>query len=188
MAAVFPEEGKKKLNGASLISRYVLILIFYFKPELMHISVFICSRFPSPTPVCRVLCVWWCVSSMWVQISPGTVSLWRWSTTAQALHRGPQSARRRASVTSPSTQSSLIPVPFSYIFSLQHIHTHKHRDTVIKELWVCLFFRGRKVPVVSGGQLVLCVVCHRGASQLPTPATNTGVRVHSHIYLCINHI
>lgn len=42
--------------------------------------------------------------------------------------------------------------------------------------FVCL--RGRKSPVVSGGQRALCVVCDRRASQLSTVATNTGVGVH----------
>lgn len=42
------------------------------------------------------------------------------------------------------------------------------------------FLRGRKIPLVSGGQRALCVVCDRGASQLSTTATNTGVRVYFH--------
>lgn len=49
------------------------------------------------------------------------------------------------------------------------------------------FLRGREIPLVSGGQRALCVVCDRGASQLSTTATKSGVRVHFHIYPWINH-
>lgn len=41
--------------------------------------------------------------------------------------------------------------------------------------------------MVSGGQRALCVVCDRGASQLSTTATNTGVGVHFYIYPQISH-
>jgi len=64
-------------------------------------------HFHPALPACATVIAWWCMSSMLALTFPGVVFLWWWSSTAQASLRGPQSAVRGASATSPSTPASL---------------------------------------------------------------------------------